>query len=167
MLTTLRRDVRRVGTDVRREGFKGTVGRTFADLEAFYLSTHAQARLAGMGLVKRWLFLSWWLLKSLLLKLTPARRVLLALSLLLIVTGPRGVLIGTNGGPQISLNLPILSIVLVLLVLMLELKDKLLAQDELEAGRKVQLALMPERSPRVAGWELWLYTQPANDVGGD
>ena len=50
---------------------------------------------------------------------------------------------------------------------MLELKDKLVARDELEAGRKVQRALMPRRSPAVPGWDLWLYTEPANDVGGD
>ena len=56
---------------------------------------------------------------------------------------------------------------LLFLVLMLELKDKLMARDELEAGRKVQLALMPDTSPSVPGWDLWLHTEPANDVGGD
>jgi serine phosphatase RsbU (regulator of sigma subunit) len=50
---------------------------------------------------------------------------------------------------------------------MLELKDKLLARDELEAGRSVQLALMPTRPPTLAGWDIWLYTRSANDVGGD
>ena len=50
---------------------------------------------------------------------------------------------------------------------MLELKDKLLAKDELEAGRKVQRALTPERSPKVDGWSIWLFTRPANEVGGD
>ena len=57
--------------------------------------------------------------------------------------------------------------VLVLVVLMLELKDKLLARDELEVGRAVQLALLPDRNPSVPGWDIWLYTRPANDVGGD
>ena len=165
LLDTLKRDFRDVGMDVRRKGWKGTVGRTFADLEAFYLSTHAKQRLSEMGVVKRWLVLLWWLLKSLLLKLTPARRVLLAISLILMASGLQSVSIGHSA--QISVRLPVLGTLLLLLVLMLELKDKLLARDELEAGRKVQLALMPERSPRVPGWELWLYTQPANDVGGD
>jgi sigma-B regulation protein RsbU (phosphoserine phosphatase) len=50
---------------------------------------------------------------------------------------------------------------------MLELKDKLLAHDELEAGRAVQTALMPDRSPDVPGWTVWLYTRTANEVGGD
>ena len=42
-----------------------------------------------------------------------------------------------------------------------------MAQDELQSGRAVQLALMPERSPQFVGWDIWLYTSPANDVGGD
>ena len=57
--------------------------------------------------------------------------------------------------------------IILIAVLMLELKDKLAARDELEAGRTVQLALMPESSPAVPGWDLWLHTEPANDVGGD
>ncbi len=165
LFETLKRDVRDVGSDVWREGWQGTAGRTFAELKAFYLSTHAKQRLSEMGVVKRWLVLSWWLLKSLLLKLTPARRVLLAISLILLVSGVQTVTV--QAGNQVTLRFPVLGTLLLLLVLMLELKDKLLARDELEAGRKVQLALMPERTPRVPGWDLWLYTQPANDVGGD
>ena len=42
-----------------------------------------------------------------------------------------------------------------------------MARDELQAGRTVQLALMPQRSPEVRGWNVWMYTEPANDVGGD
>jgi sigma-B regulation protein RsbU (phosphoserine phosphatase) len=56
---------------------------------------------------------------------------------------------------------------LLLLLLMLELKDKLVARHELAAGRAVQRALMPEGNPNVPGWDVWLYTMPANDVGGD
>jgi serine phosphatase RsbU (regulator of sigma subunit) len=31
----------------------------------------------------------------------------------------------------------------------------------------VQRALMPERCPSLEGWDVWMYTRPANDVGGD
>ena len=31
----------------------------------------------------------------------------------------------------------------------------------------MQLALMPAEKPRVPGWDVRLYTRPANDVGGD
>ena len=50
---------------------------------------------------------------------------------------------------------------------MLELKDKWLAHDELSVGRAVQIALLPQKNPVLEGWDIWLYTQPANDVGGD
>ncbi|MCK7526220.1 MAG: hypothetical protein MZV64_55755 [Ignavibacteriales bacterium] len=50
---------------------------------------------------------------------------------------------------------------LVVFVLFLELKDKLLAKNELEAGRKVQHTLMPEQNPEIAGWTIWLFTRPA------
>ena len=55
----------------------------------------------------------------------------------------------------------------VLLVLMLELKDKLLARDEIEIARQVQLALLPSRHPQPDGWSLWSFMRPANDVGAD
>lgn len=167
LFATLKHDVKNVGRDLTRQGLKSTIGRTFDDLEAFYLSTHAKERLAGMNPVKWALFLAWWLIKSMLLKLTPARRVMLALGLILIVTGGWNIRVSTEGAPQVSMSLPLGGILLLLVVIMLELKDKLLARDELEAGRTVQLALTPECCPQVPGWDLWLYTRPANDVGGD
>jgi sigma-B regulation protein RsbU (phosphoserine phosphatase) len=50
---------------------------------------------------------------------------------------------------------------------MLELKDKLLARDEIEVARQVQLSLLPKSQPSLAGWDVWSATTPANDVGGD
>ena len=102
------------------------------------------------------MFSSWYLLKSLFLKLTPTRRIILLVGLVLALDGA--------GGDTGNLFLGFLA---TLFILGLELKDKLLARDELEAGRVVQSALMPERQPRFPGWDVWLYTAPANDVGGD
>jgi phosphoserine phosphatase RsbU/P len=49
----------------------------------------------------------------------------------------------------------------------MELKDKLLARDEIEVARQVQLALLPREHPRLPGWSIWSYMRPANDVGAD
>jgi len=49
----------------------------------------------------------------------------------------------------------------------LELKDKLQAKDELEEGRAIQIALLPDSAPEIEGWDVWIYSSPANDVGGD
>ena len=57
--------------------------RIFLDLQQFYLSAHSRDRLVGMRKGRRAIYLVVWLLKSLFLRLTPARRVLLALSFVL------------------------------------------------------------------------------------
>jgi hypothetical protein len=160
----LKQDLRTMGDALRREGLR-PVGRTFRDLQEFYLSTERKERLAGMHPLRRWIYFSAWTVKSLFLKLTPARRVLLVLGLLVVLSSGRVQV--TTGQTEIAVNTPVTGILLILFVLMLELKDKLLARDELEAGRAVQVALLPDRAPQVAGWDTWLYTQSANDVGGD
>jgi len=162
---TLGDDFRQTWSELHRTGLKASIGRTFADLQAFYLSTEHKDRLAGMGRGKRWLYLTLWLLKSLFLKLTPTRRVLLVLAFVFLSTGLGWVSYGEN--VRVDIRLPSVGILLLIVILMLELKDKLLAHEELEAGRAVQHALMPDRSPDVPGWDVWLYTQSANEVGGD
>jgi len=59
------------------------------------------------------------------------------------------------------------AVVLLVIVLMLELKDKLVARDEIQIAREVQLALLPRDNPVLPGWSVWCYSRPANDVGGD
>ncbi len=164
LLTTLGRDLRDVVVDVQRTGFRRTVRRGWKGLQDFYLTTHTQDRLAGMTPVRRWLFLTGWLLKSLFLKLTPTRRVLLLIAFVLLWQGSLQV----NGQHvRVEIEVGVLGVALLLVILMLELKDKLLARSELEAGRAVQLALMPDKPPTLPGWDISLYTRSANDVGGD
>lgn len=165
LLATLGQDARHLWNDVQRTGFKRTIERTFLDLQEFYLGAHSRDRLLGMGKIRRALYLAVWLLKSLFLKLSPARRILLALSFVLMWQATS---VESRGGTtQISSSFPFLAIVTLLLILMLELKDKLLAREELEAGHSVQRALMPDPSPSIPGWDVWLFTRSANDVGGD
>jgi hypothetical protein len=143
-------------------------GREWTRLEAFYLSDQQRARLLAKPWVLRWPYRWWWLLASLLSKLVPHRRLMLAIALIILVTNlPRAhveVFGGAMGFPRPG---ALFGSMLLVVVLMLELKDKLVARDELEAGRRVQLALMPEGNPNIPGWDVWLYSMPANDVGGD
>jgi serine phosphatase RsbU (regulator of sigma subunit) len=160
---TLKQDWRYVRDDVRPT-WRATVRTTVAELEEFYVTPEHRKRLAGMGRFKRWMSLGWWLLKSLFLKLTPIRRFMLLVALVLLVSSPR---VATDQGASVSFDGSLAGSVLILGILLLELKDKLLARHELEAGRAVQRALMPQRCPSLAGWDVWMYTRPANDVGGD
>ena len=151
--------------DARRGDFKRTVRRDWSDLKEFYLDQARQERLQQMGWFKRFFVAGWWLIKSLFLKLTPARRLMLALSCILLLSSHT--ISFNESNVQVDNDTKFFGFVLVLFVLMLELKDKLLAQSELEAGRSVQRALMPKTNPSVPGYELWLTTIPANEVGGD
>jgi len=147
------------------EEVKSTIRRDFKDLKEFYLEDEHIQKLSQMGRLKQWFFTTIWLFKSLFLKLTSVRRLLLIIGLALIFISFSTTIGETN--LRIDSNIKIVGGIILLFILMLELKDKLLARDELIAGRSVQQSLMPEASPKIPGWDVWLYSRPANDVGGD
>ncbi len=147
---------------------KGEIGeslrRDFKELYRFYIDADTKRRLESYRRLKRLIFTSWYLLKSLILHLNPARRFLLLLSIIFSFWGN---VIWSGNNYNITIDASPVGYLLVLLVLMLELKDKLLAHDELKIGRTVQKALLPEENPTIGGWSIWMFTRPANDVGGD
>ena len=134
------------------------------ELKQFYIDEEKKKRLQQMGMFSRWIHQVLWILKSMFLKLTPFRRLLVLVGLIFLITGST---ISVNNEDRSANNNGLVGGAIILVVLMLELKDKLLAKDELEAGRKLQQALLPEQSPSVNGWSLWLFTRSANEVGGD
>ena len=142
-----------------------TLGRDLRDLYGFYLDEEARGRLAEMGRLRRWATVVAWALKSLLLKLSPPRRLMLAAAMVMFIMGQS--MLWIPGLFRTTINLRGWSFVLLLLLFMLELKDKLLARDEIELAREVQLALLPREHPVVPGWSVWSSTRPANDAGGD
>jgi serine phosphatase RsbU (regulator of sigma subunit) len=151
--------------DFHRGDLKRTIKRDFNELREYFLDDEREKRLRDMNLLQRWFVLAWWLIKELFLKLTPARRLLVLVGCILVVVAHTF----QYHGDQIRVNSDtnLFGGLLILFVLMLELKDKLLAHEELESGRAIQSALMPERSPAVEGWSLWLFNRTANEVGGD
>jgi len=144
--------------DFREFDFRRSLPRDWSEIKDYFLDEDERGRLRRMRWFKRWFFTVVWLLKSLFFKLTPSRRIFFFVAFVLLLA---------NDDSKSGQNTGGLSAVIFLFILMLELKDKFLARDELETGRAVQRALMPEESPEVAGWSLWLYSQPANEVGGD
>jgi len=167
-MSTEQSDPRIIGTikdDLQRGDFGRTVRRDFRELKEYMLAEDRQKRLKEMGHLKRWFVLTWWLLKSLFFKLTPARRIILVAGMFMVFASRT--VISSSESVQFQTDLHGIGIIAILFVLMLELKDKLVAHDELNAGRTVQHALMPERKPHLPGWGLWLFTRSANEVGGD
>src|SRR5258708_31256806 len=103
---------------MRLTGPRRTIGRTFLELQEFYLDAGGRERLRGMGRMRRTIYAVAWLLKSLFLKLTPARRVLLALSVVLIWQATN---VGRSGEPTPGGSyFPILGVATLLLVLLLQ-----------------------------------------------
>lgn len=143
--------------DLSRGDFQRTMHRDLEDVYEFYLDDETRRELDEKGEGTRWLYVAFWVVKSSILKLIPPRRLLLFASVLFFCMGILQDSIAWLTGGFIAL----------MLILLLELKDKLLAQNELATGRAVQFALMPKQHPELAGWETWLFTRPANEVGGD
>jgi serine phosphatase RsbU (regulator of sigma subunit) len=164
LFETLGNDLRVVAEDMMRRGVGRSVGGTLASLEAFYLSREDRSRLNERRGIRRLGRRIWWFIRGLLMKLTSARRIMLFVALVSILLGAGRIDFDTV---HVAFRFQGLGTLLLFAVLVLELKDKLIARDELEAGRAVQLALLPTQQPDIPGWDAWLFTRPANDVGGD
>jgi len=143
--------------DWKNTQFKKDFKNDYGDVEDFFFSDEERARLSKMNSFKKFFYRIIWLFKKLFFKLTPFRRILF-------IAGTILILASRNDDQN---NLAIFGGIIFIFLLLLELKDKLIAKTELEEGRAVQMSLMPERIPEIPGWSVWLYTRPANDVGGD
>jgi hypothetical protein len=154
-----RRESRRVAEGRPHREFERTLRRDLREVYYFYIDEDSRRRLAAMGLVGKSFYFVVWLAKSMFLKLTPTRRILLVASIVI-----PNISFETSGW---DLRLEGIGYFILLVILLLELKDKLTALDELAVGRAVQVALLPTDNPEIGGWDVWLYTRPANEVGGD
>ena len=143
--------------DIRGKNIPRTLLQEFKDIYQFYINHEKRKKLSEMGRVRRWLKVGWWILKSMFFKLTPVRRILFLL----------GIVLTFSFNNNDTDNKFLIGVAVIIIVLMLELKDNLLAHDELMVGRAVQMSLMPEENPIIPGWDIWIYSRPANEVGGD
>src|SRR5215470_10008172 len=102
---------------------------------------------------------------ALMLKLSPARRVLLVIALTLLVLSGFGIRLSD----QIVLDTrtEAIAAVLLLLLLSLELADKVIMKRDLEIAREIQTWLVPSQPPEVPGAEIAFATRPQNSVAGD
>jgi phosphoserine phosphatase RsbU/P len=101
---------------------------------------------------------------ALLLKLSPARRVLLLMALAMMAVSNVKV---RSGNTETTLQLEFLSAILILFLLSLELADKVIMKRDLEIAREIQTWLVPSQPPEVPGAEIAFATRPQNSVAGD
>ena len=98
-------------------------------------------------------------------KLTPARRVLLLLALVLLLFS--GVKVQSGNQSTVDINLEFISALLFLLLLSLELADKVIMKRDLEIAREIQTWLVPSVPPVIPNAEVAFWTRPQNSVAGD
>jgi sigma-B regulation protein RsbU (phosphoserine phosphatase) len=97
-------------------------------------------------------------------KLTPARRVLLLVALVLLFLSGIQVQSGHN---TIEIKSEFLSALIFLLLLSLELADKITMKRDLEIAREIQSWLVPSTPPSIPNAEVAFYTRAQNSVAGD
>src|SRR5204863_7311433 len=129
--------------DMRRGKLGQAYKRDLHDIYRFYLSEDQRERLLGMSRLKRFFWVLRWLVRNLLFRLSPSRRLLLLLVPVLLLLDAEF----QWGHVHLALRTAAWSFLPVLIVLMLELKDKLLARDEIEVARQVQISLLPRTHP--------------------
>ena len=101
-------------------------------------------------------------------KLSPARRVLLLLALVLLVIPHAGLKYG-EGDKQfaVELDLHFWAALLLLLLLILEIADRVVMKRDLQIAREIQTWLLPGAPPQIPGLTIAYSTRPANTVAGD
>jgi sigma-B regulation protein RsbU (phosphoserine phosphatase) len=101
---------------------------------------------------------------ALLLKMTPARRVLLLIALTLFLLSSIKMQVGSF---ILDVKFEFFSAALFLLLLALELADKVTMKRDLEIAREIQTWLVPSVPPEVPGGEIAFASRPQNSVAGD
>ncbi|MGB2867112.1 MAG: PP2C family protein-serine/threonine phosphatase [Bacteroidota bacterium] len=98
---------------------------------------------------------AWYLFIAFLQKLTPARRLLFILALIFLILR----------SPQFDFTF--YSVLILIVLLALEMADKLITKDELEIAKEIQLSLQPKAFPPETPYEVAAFSEAAKNVGGD
>jgi sigma-B regulation protein RsbU (phosphoserine phosphatase) len=92
---------------------------------------------------------------ALVIKLSPARRVLLLAAVALFFWS------------GLNVHVEWVSVALLLLLVSLELADKVIMKRDLEIAREIQTWLVPSQPPEIPGGDIAFATRPQNSVAGD
>jgi hypothetical protein len=102
-------------------------------------------------------------------KLTPARRVLLIIGVILLIFPGGGFEYHNRAGElQVAeFDFHFFGGILLFVLLMLEIADRVVMKRDLEIARDIQKWLLPAAPPQVSGLQIAFATRPANTVAGD
>jgi sigma-B regulation protein RsbU (phosphoserine phosphatase) len=102
-------------------------------------------------------------------KLSPARRVLMLLALILLIVPHTAIEYTGKGGnvESVEFDLHFWAALLLLLLLILEIADRVVMKRDLQIAREIQTWLLPGVPPQIPGIAIAYATRPANTVAGD
>lgn len=102
-------------------------------------------------------------------KLSPARRVLLLVALVLLVIPHAGMQYTGEGNKvyAFEVDLHFWAALVLLLLLILEIADRVVMKRDLQIAREIQTWLLPGAPPQIPGLVIAYSTRPANTVAGD
>ena len=102
-------------------------------------------------------------------KLSPARRVLLLAALVMLCLPHSGFNFEGEGGKvySVEFDLHFWAGLLLLVLLMLEIADRVVMKRDLQIAREIQTWLLPGAPPQIPGLTVAYATRPANTVAGD
>src|SRR3982751_3414823 len=175
---------RDVARDVTAEDLQRLFTRDTTDAYRFFSRGLDEDRLAHEPWHRRWFLRVRQVFVAFTLKLSPARRALYLISLVVALVGVLKLYQGFGrvlipfGTPffRVEVVAPqwadgtfalLVSIFLVNLLVLLEVADRLSLKGELEVAREIQLAMLPKGTYRSGDVEICGITRPANTVGGD
>lgn len=101
-------------------------------------------------------------------KLSPARRVLLLVALILLIFPHSEFSYNSGSGVHaIEFDFHFWAALLLFLLLMLEIADRVVMKRDLQIAREIQTWLLPGAPPQIPGLSVAYATRPANTVAGD
>jgi serine phosphatase RsbU (regulator of sigma subunit) len=102
-------------------------------------------------------------------KLSPARRILLLVALVLLFFPSGGFTFADRGGQVhvVEFDLRFWGGLLLLVLLLLELADRVVMKRDLEIAKEIQSWLLPGAPLQIPGYQIAYATRPANTVAGD
>ncbi len=107
---------------------------------------------------------AWALFQAMLMKLSPARRVLLLIAVVLLLFQPN---FHWGQRAEFSFSFAWLGVVILFVLLAVELADRVTMKRDLEIAREIQQWLVPETAPKIEGIDIAFATRPQNTVAGD
>jgi sigma-B regulation protein RsbU (phosphoserine phosphatase) len=154
---------------VTGEGIRNLLRREMRDTLQFYTSRIDFAALRTLPPFKRYPRAAWEVFSATAYRLSPPRRVAFAIATFAFLVGVIEFLatIGAPEGQWSGIFWWLISGSIFVLLLLMELRDKLDLKGDLEIAREIQLTLVPSGAYRKNSISIYSQMRTANTVGGD